>query len=133
MDFCGWYAVKLLYKITIHKKPYSKRIKLFGRFYSSKRKQFFEESILLVYADSFEQAYEQAEKKAKKNCTPYINLYGQKVKTKVYKWIDCFFIDKQLEKGTEIYSSIFLEKKKKRLKRRYKSCCKKELYMLRNF
>lgn len=133
MDFCGWYAVKLLYKITIHKKPCPKRIKLFGKFYCSKNKQFFEESILLVYADSFEQAYQFAEKKAKENCNSYINLYGQEVKTKIYKWIDCFFIEKHLKEGTEVYSSIFCENKKKRLKRKYKSCSKKELSMLRNF
>lgn len=67
----------------------------------------YEESILLVKADSFEQAYEIAEKLAKQDQTEYINIYGQRVEKRYYEAIDCYSVgEERIKSGLEVYSTF---------------------------
>lgn len=85
-----WYSVKLLYKFTITGKPDEDKIDE----YFNDINDFFEESILLVAAESFDEAYQTAENQAQKNYNLYENKYGQKVKQELIEQdqelvIDC--------------------------------------------
>ncbi|BFJ01306.1 MAG: hypothetical protein PME_37410 [Priestia megaterium] len=59
LDF-QWYGVKVLYKYLIVDKPNIEKIDE-----NYEEHQIFEESILLIKAQSFDQAYEIAEKNVK--------------------------------------------------------------------
>ncbi|MCM2978645.1 DUF4288 domain-containing protein [Priestia aryabhattai] len=77
-----WYGVKVLYKHLVSGKPTPEKIDP-----NYNEHQIFEESILLIKAQSFDQAYELAEFK-------YIES------------LDAFelFEDEELASGTEVYS-----------------------------
>ncbi|WP_243549792.1 DUF4288 domain-containing protein [Priestia megaterium] len=68
--------------------------------------QIFEESILLINAPSFDQAYEIAEKKAKECEDSYTNVYDQTVKFQFIESLDAFllFEEDEFPSGTEVYS-----------------------------
>ena len=68
---------------------------------------FFEESIIMLEADSFDDAYEKAEKYAKDNeiDISYENMYGKHVESKVVSFTDCFSIYDD-EDVIEVYSSM---------------------------
>ena len=68
---------------------------------------FLEESILILDADSFDDAYLKAEKYAKENelCAPYDNLYGKLVHSEIVSYADCFLVYDD-ERVVEVYSSI---------------------------
>ena len=67
----------------------------------------FEESVILVKAASFDEAYEKAEKYAQERTetdADYVNMFGQNVHRSVVCYADCFEIIEE-ENCTEIYSS----------------------------
>lgn len=127
-----WYGVKLLHKITISGMPAQDKI---DKFFQD-TKVFFEESILLVKAFSFDNAYQIAETTAKKNNEVYENKYGQIVNHKFYKSIDCFHLFVSPESTVEIYSTFFQKKpgedEKKQLDKKYDMCTIEELHLLRH-
>ena len=67
---------------------------------------YFEESIILVHAQSFDHAYKIAERKAHENAETHTNPYGQAVELKLVEAIDCFLIGDTITNGVELYSSI---------------------------
>ncbi|MDI4644551.1 DUF4288 domain-containing protein [Cohnella hashimotonis] len=97
----GWYAVKVLYEAVITGHPDPATI---DENYSNTHKSF-EESILLVNAQSPDHAYTIAEKKAKQNEMDYENPYGETVEWIFVRSLDCFILfDENLQSGTELYS-----------------------------
>ncbi len=101
----NYYGVKLIYQMIVTGRPIPERIdKAFSDTHT-----FFEESVMLVHAQSFDHAYTVAERKARENLEPYTNAYGQTVETKLIDAIDCFLIipnNDGFTTGTELYSSI---------------------------
>ncbi|MEN6463031.1 MAG: DUF4288 domain-containing protein [Syntrophomonas sp.] len=96
-----WYGVKLLYESVISGKPTPEAI---DKYYSNAIKTF-EESIVLVYALSFDHAYKIAENQAKDNQISYHNYYNELVEWNLVQAIDCFvLIDDVIKTGTEVYS-----------------------------
>lgn len=95
-----WYSVKLIYEFIITGEPDPAKI---DEDYNTDKQ--YEESIMLVKANSFDHAYSIAEVKAKEKEYEYINLYGEKVNYIFAEAIDCFHLfDEELETGTELYS-----------------------------
>ena len=84
------YSVKLLIKSTAESGEVS-----------------IEESILMMDADSFDDAYDKAERYVKMSgvCEPYVNIFGKRVDVEVVSYADCFQIDED-DEVTEVYSSI---------------------------
>jgi hypothetical protein len=96
-----WYAVKLLYECIITGTPNPETI---DENYTNTHKTY-EESIMLVKAQSFDHAYSIAEKKAKGEEIDYVNQYDELVEWKFVEVLDCFIlIDEKLQSGTELYS-----------------------------
>jgi hypothetical protein len=121
-----WYAVKLLYRMNVSGKP---KASLPDDHYSD-RDQFFEESVLLITAGSFEEAYEKAETEARKKARAYENKYGQTVTIEFYKAVDCFALFESPQAFTEAYSAIFCGTPAD-VARRYKRCMAEEMHVLR--
>ncbi|MED3885449.1 DUF4288 domain-containing protein, partial [Priestia aryabhattai] len=96
-----WYGVKVLYKHIVSGKPTPEKIDT-----NYNEHQIFEESILLIKAQSFDQAYELAEQEAKGHKDSYTNVYDQLVEFKYIESLDVFelFEDEELASGTEVYS-----------------------------
>ncbi|CAI9001623.1 DUF4288 domain-containing protein [Priestia megaterium] len=96
-----WYGVKVLYKNLVIGEPNAEKLDE-----NYEDHQIFEESILLIKARSFEQAYEIAEKKAKESEDSYTNVYGQIVKFQFVESLDAFLLCEEdgLQSGTEVYS-----------------------------
>lgn len=127
----NWYSVKLLYIMTVTGKPEP----VLMDEYFSESTEFFEESIVLVTADSFENAYQIAEDNARKITEAYINKYGQTVSKELYDSIDCFELCDPPQMLTEVYSTIFCKDEgsdeKSAIDKRYESCSVEEMHMLR--
>ena len=86
------YSVKLLIKSTAESGEVS-----------------IEESILMMDADSFDDAYDKAERYVKMSgvCEPYVNIFGKRVDVEIVSYADCFRIDDdEADEVTEVYSSI---------------------------
>ena len=86
------YSVKLLIKSTAESGEVS-----------------IEESILMMEADSFDDAYDKAERYVETLgvCEPYVNIFGKRVDVEVVSYADCFRIDEdEADEVTEVYSSI---------------------------
>lgn len=68
---------------------------------------FLEESIIMLEADSFDDAYLKAEKYVADNevGTSYTNMFGKRVKSEVVSFTDCFSVYDD-ENIIEVYSSI---------------------------
>jgi len=96
-----WYGVKVLYKYLIIGSPNIEKIDE-----NYEDHQVFEESILLIKAQTFDQAYEIAEKKAKECEGSYTNVYDQIVKFQFVESLDAFLLceEDELQSGTEVYS-----------------------------
>ncbi|WP_169907772.1 DUF4288 domain-containing protein [Priestia abyssalis] len=96
-----WYAVKLLHECNISGTPSPETI---DKNYSNTHKTY-EESIILVKAPSFDQAYVTAEKEAKEAEVDYLNPYDEMVEWKFVESLDCFkLLDEKLQSSTELYS-----------------------------
>lgn len=68
-----------------------------------------EESVLMMNADSFDDAYDKAERYVKEYgvCDPYENIFGKRVTVEVVSYADCFRVDEEKDEAvTEVYSSI---------------------------
>ncbi len=70
---------------------------------------FLEESILMLDASSFDDAYSKAEQYVNNNeneinCT-YENMFGKRVQSKVVSFVDCFSVYDD-DDVVEVYSSI---------------------------
>lgn len=68
---------------------------------------FLEESLLMLDAASFDDAYSKAERYVEENdlCTEYENLYGKRVHSEIVSFADCFSVYDD-ESIIEVYSSI---------------------------
>ena len=68
---------------------------------------FIEESIIMLEADSFDDAYLKAEKYVKDNeiVFSYDNMYGKRVESEVISFTDCFAVYDD-EDVIEVYSSM---------------------------
>ena len=73
-------------------------------------RKFYEESIYLVNAESFDDAYKKAEEYMKEYDSEYTNPKGQKVKTEKIDFIDCFLVFDEEDSVQEIYSATFKNK-----------------------
>ncbi len=71
---------------------------------------FYEESVISVKADSFDEAWEKAMAYAHEQCEddePHINPYGETVKSSVLEWSNVFIVDKEEDDDVfEIYSRL---------------------------
>ena len=74
--------------------------------YSVGQKKFYETSILLTDADSFDEAYEKAERFVAQNNDEYTNIKGEAVKTEKVELLDCFCAYDDEDGVSEIYSSF---------------------------
>ena len=86
------YSVKLLIKSTAESGEVS-----------------IEESILMMDAASFDDAYDKAERYVRTRgvCDSYVNIFGKRVDVEVISYADCFRIDDdEADEVTEVYSSI---------------------------
>jgi len=70
-------------------------------------RKFYEESIYLVDAESFDDAYRKAEAYTKSFDTEHRNPNGQTVKTDKIDFIDCFLAFDEEDGVQEIYSTTF--------------------------
>ena len=68
---------------------------------------FFEQSVIMLNADSFEDAYCRAELYVNESgmCESYVNLKGKRVEVKVVSFADCFSVYDD-DEVTEVYSSF---------------------------
>ncbi len=73
-------------------------------------RKFYEESIYLVDAKSFDNAYEKAEEYTREFDLEYTNPKGQKVKTEKIDFVDCFLAFDEENGVQEIYSTTFKNK-----------------------
>lgn len=100
----NWYAVVLLFESTISGEPNKDKI---DEHYSNKCK-LYEEQIIVIRAQSSDQAYNKAEKEAKKSEMEYKNPYDQLVRCKFVNSLNCqCLFDDEIRSGTEIYSRLF--------------------------
>lgn len=123
-----WYSVKLIYKYTVTGEPDPI---LVDKFFSGRTK-FYEESVVLVVADSFEEAYKVAESNA--SMDEYMNKYGQTVTMELYDAVDCFRFYEQPQALTEVYSTIFSDDAdiESLVDKRYERCTIEEMHVLRH-
>jgi len=92
------YAVKLIYRIN-----YQKGDKLSDLI-------SWEERVIIVNADSFDDAFKKAEKIAIEYETEYENTVGEIVKISLAYTPNCYLSDLvNIEPGTEVYSSGFFD------------------------
>ena len=68
---------------------------------------FLEESVLMLDAASFDDAYLKAEEYVKGNelCAAYANMYGKRVHSDIVSYADCFSVYDD-ENVVEVYSSV---------------------------
>ena len=98
----NWYGVKIIKQLILQGEPHKD---LVDRYYeASAKRQHFEESIILVRAQSFDHAYKIAESKTAKDNEVYTNRYGQQTTWKLVDAVDCFLIYDDPTTGAEIYS-----------------------------
>ncbi len=99
---------------------------------------FLEESILMLDAVSFDDAYLKAENFVKENelCAAYDNMYGKRVHSEIISYADCFAVYDD-EDVIEVYSSIRRAGKKLSediiVSALEDSCSIKEMFPLRQF
>lgn len=99
----NYYGVKIIKQIVVEGEAIPE---LIDENFAEETGQLFEESVMLVRAQSFEHAYKIAEKKTLEFDEPYKNPYGQQVTWKFIEAVDCYYIGKELVSGTEVYSCL---------------------------
>lgn len=72
----------------------------------SEDRRFYEELILMVRADSFDEAYEKAEQHMRDEICDYTNIYGERVKTHRLEAVDCYLALDPEGDVQEVYSSF---------------------------
>ena len=108
---------------------------MYTYFIECENKRFFEESVLLVNADSFSDALHKAEAYAKDREREYINCDNQVVKIEKIEAVDSFLVFED-EETVEVYSSFKINKTLLTDDEVYEILCdtadSKELYPLRH-
>ena len=98
-------------------------------------RKFYEESIYLVDAETFDDAYEKAEEYTREFDLEYTNPKSQKVKTEKIDFVDCFLAFDEENGVQEIYSTTFKNKSSLSEEDFYKAitnqCDAEEMYDLR--
>ena len=85
-------------------------LKMFYRMTAGSR-VFYEESVVMLWAESFDDAYKKAEIYAKDMCgCDYINICGETVKTELVDIVDCFIVYEEENGVTEVYSRYMQNK-----------------------
>lgn len=106
----SWYGVKIIKQIVVMGAPDAELMeeaKTYGLDFAEDCKQVFEESIMIVKAQSFDHAYKIAKKTTNIDNEKYLNIYGQEVEWKFIDAVDCFHLfDDILITGTEVYSCL---------------------------
>lgn len=99
-----FYGVKNIFSFTLEGEANSLLIdKNYKEHY-----QAFEESVMLVVANSADEAFDIAEQKARESEETYTSIYGQTVLKRFIESVDCYLIDEDnIGSGLEIYSSIY--------------------------
>ena len=98
-----WYAVKLIFESIVSGEPNPSKIDIN---YEDKLK-LYEESIMLVKAQSFDHAFKIAEDRAKKDEDTYENPYDQTVNRNFVEAIHCYWLfDDPIKTGVELYSRL---------------------------
>ncbi len=98
-----YYSVRIIRKMITEGLPDPW---LIDEFYNSGVTQFFEEAILLVRAQSYDQACKMAERKARGVEHTYRNAYNQLVRWQFFRTIDCYQLPDAPTPGAEIYTCI---------------------------
>ena len=83
-------------------------VKLIIKYAAETGETLLEESILMLDAASFDEAYEKAERYAREaeiECT-YENVFGRRVSVKIASFSDCFAVYDEDGGVTEVYSSM---------------------------
>jgi hypothetical protein len=109
----SFYGVKLIRQILVEGQPDLNLVKKVAKdldltveeLLEDNGNQSFEESIMLVHAQSYAHANKIAEKKALESAEekPGLNPYGQKVTWKFIRIVDCWWIIDDLVTGAELY------------------------------
>lgn len=102
-----YYGVKLIFQATITGEPIPERI---DENYSDTH-TFYEESIQLVHAQSFDHAYSIAERMGLEYRDEYVNVYGQTVKWALVEAVNCYLVGDKISNGEEVFSSISPQKR----------------------
>ncbi len=110
------FGIKLVYKYVVH---------------SQEPQVLYEEQILKINADSFDDAYQKAETYIESYIDKYTNINGDIVEISLYKEVDCFKCYDEGEEITEIYSG-FLNLDDDALKSITTPCEADELFILRH-
>ncbi len=110
------YGVKLVYKYVVH---------------SQNPQELYEEQILKIYAESFDDAYQKADKHVESYIDKYTNINGDNVEIFLYKEVDCFKCYEDDSDIEEIYSG-FLKLDDNSLKSITTPCETEELKILRH-
>lgn len=87
------FGVKLVYKYVV---------------YSQEPQVLYEEQVLKINADSFDDAYQKAENYIESCIDKYTNINGDIVEISLYKEVDCFKCYDEEEDITEIYSGFLM-------------------------
>jgi hypothetical protein len=96
-----WYSVKLIFEFFISGMTNAAKL---DKNHTTNNKTY-EESIVLVKAQSFDHAYKIATRNAKLIESEHKNPYGESVQCRFVEAIDCFVVgDGELKSGSEIYS-----------------------------
>ena len=66
----------------------------------------FEESFMIYHASDEQDVYNKAQDDIMNNESSYMNPYGQIVKWKLIKIVDCYEIIDELKSGAEVYSCL---------------------------
>ena len=109
------YGIKVIYNHTVHSEP---------------QLNFFELQILMIKANSDDEAFAKAEEYAITYCFEYINVSGDKVSTEVYSLEDCYLIYEEDNDVREVYSCITGNKDAGKVWSN--SCTSEEMKELRN-
>ncbi len=95
----------------------------------------YEESVRLFHAESFDGAFDKAEKMAKDEEYEYMNVYAERVKYRFYKNAEAFrLFDKlEFEDGSEVFSTHFemQDAGDDLIEKRYCSCSAEDMYIIR--
>ncbi len=99
-------------------------------------RRYYEELILRVEANSFDEAYRKAEHYMKDAVCEYKNLKGETVKTLSIEAVDCFLVYESDGDVQEVYSSFSINCSSLTEEEYYKTitfaCGEKEMRPLRN-
>lgn len=110
------YGVKVVYKYVVH---------------SQNPQVLYEEQILKIKAESFDDAYKKADEYAASYIHKYTNINGDTVEISLYKAVDCFMCFEEENGIQEVYSG-FLKSDKNVLKSITTTCEADELQILRH-